>query len=96
MDDAFSPTPPAWTQEATHAYNFACPQCAASEKEADQVWVNRRAPVMLENRQRKWQEFYHCNCSKTWWAWSNDRQPNEYADRQTTELSDPDNFYGYF
>jgi hypothetical protein len=96
MDDAFSPTNPAWTEEATHAHTFACPQCAASEKEADRVWVNRRAPVMLENRRRKWQEFYHCNCGKVWWAWSNDRLPNEYADRKPPETNDPDSFYGYF
>jgi hypothetical protein len=96
MDDAFSPTPPAWTEEATHAQTFACPQCAASEKEADRVWVNRRAPVMLESRRRKWQEFYHCNCGKAWWAWSDDRPPNEYADRQPPESNDPENFYGYF
>jgi hypothetical protein len=96
--DAFSPTPPAWTEQAAHAQTFACPQCGADEKEADQVWVNRRAPVMLENRRRKWQEFYHCHCDKSWWAWSDDRPPNEYADRQPPAIddADPDNFYGYF
>jgi predicted RNA-binding Zn-ribbon protein involved in translation (DUF1610 family) len=96
--DAFSPTPPAWTEEATHAQTFFCPQCGSGEKEADKVWVNRRAPVTLENRRRKWQEFYHCNCGRAWWAWSDDRPPNEYADRQPPPLDDPDpnNFYGYF
>jgi hypothetical protein len=36
--DAFTPDPPAWTETATHAHTFACPQCGASEKEAQSVW----------------------------------------------------------
>jgi hypothetical protein len=54
---------------------------------------------LVDNRKRKWQEFYHCHCGKVWWAWSNDRQPNQFADR--TEGKDEndldyDSFFGYF
>jgi predicted RNA-binding Zn-ribbon protein involved in translation (DUF1610 family) len=94
--DAFSPNPPDWTNEAIHAHTFACPQCGASEKEAKEVWLNRYAPVQMENRRRKWQEFYHCNCGKIWWGWSSDRPPNEFADRKPTNDPDLDNFFGYF
>jgi hypothetical protein len=94
--DAFTPDPPAWTETATHAHTFACPQCGASEKEAQSVWVNRFAPVSTEERRRKWQEFYQCSCSKVWWGWSNDRPPNEFADRKKSGDDDQDIFLGYF
>ncbi|MGF1478128.1 MAG: hypothetical protein ACFB4I_01370 [Cyanophyceae cyanobacterium] len=71
--NAFSATPPAWTKTATHALQFCCPRCRASAGHAEQVWINRRAPVMGENYRRKWQEFYQCECEQVWWAWSSDR-----------------------
>jgi hypothetical protein len=73
--DAFSPTPPDWTQAATHVFQFACPHCGASSREASQVWLNRRSPVYGADLQRKWQEFYQCSCQCAWWAWSTDRPP---------------------
>ena len=73
--DAFSPTPPDWTQTAAHAITFACPCCGASSHEADHVWLNRRSPVYGSDLQRKWQEFYWCSCQQAWWAWSTDRPP---------------------
>jgi hypothetical protein len=94
--DAFSPDSPAWTTAATHALQFACPQCGASEKEAVEVWLNRSAPVLTEERRRKWQEFYNCSCGKAWWAWSNDRPPNEFADRKPMDDGEGDSFLGYF
>ena len=75
--DAFNPTPPQWTKTATHALEFRCPHCHTSVMEAQRVWINRRAPVMDENYQRKWQEFYQCQCGKVWWAWSSDRPPSD-------------------
>ena len=77
--DAFSATPPAWTQPATHALDFCCPRCRAPASKAVQVWINRRAPVMGEDYRRKWQEFYQCECDHVWWAWSSDRPPSELA-----------------
>ncbi|MFM8308910.1 MAG: hypothetical protein ACKN87_18200, partial [Microcystis aeruginosa] len=62
--DAFSPFPPDWTENAVHAYNFCCPYCGAKAKEAQAVWINRRAPVLGEDSRRKWQEFYHCQCDR--------------------------------
>lgn len=79
--DAFSPVPPRWTKSATHALEFCCPSCRASVSEAQQVWINRRAPVMTEDDHRKWQEFYQCQCGTAWWAWSSDRPPSELAKR---------------
>ncbi|MDX2100445.1 MAG: hypothetical protein SFW36_21935 [Leptolyngbyaceae cyanobacterium bins.59] len=81
--DAFSPTPPAWTETATHAHHFRCPKCAAPSLEASQVWVNRRSPVFTEDHRRKWQEFYLCQCETAWWAWSNDRPPSKLQRRDT-------------
>ena len=97
--EAFSPTAPDWTGLATHAHEFCCPSCNASSIEATAAWINRRSPVLVDNRKRKWQEFYHCHCGKVWWAWSNDRHPNQFADR--TEGKDEndldyDSFFGYF
>ncbi|MBZ8179182.1 hypothetical protein [Oscillatoria salina] len=81
--DFASPTPPEWTKTASHAVQFCCPNCRASAAEAKQVWINRRAPVMSEDYRRKWQEFYDCQCGKAWWAWSSDRPPSEFANRES-------------
>ncbi len=73
--DAFVPTPPESTNQAIHAYQFCCPKCHFSSREAVAVWLNGRSPVTTVNHRRKWQEFYHCHCP--WWAWSNDRAPTD-------------------
>ncbi len=78
--DAFSPTPPDWTKTAVHSLAFCCPRCQASCTEAERVWLNRRAPVINEDGQRKWQEFYHCKCEQVWWAWNIDRPPTDLND----------------
>jgi hypothetical protein len=99
--EAFSPNPPDWREIATHAEGFCCPKCRASSGEATGVWIDRRSPVYTDNRQRKWQEFYLCQCGAAWWAWSTDRAPNEFADRtpynnnEDSDL-DYDSFFGYF
>jgi hypothetical protein len=97
--EAFSPTPPDWRERATHAEGFCCPQCRASSSEATAVWLDRRSPVYIENRKRKWQEFYLCQCDTAWWGWSNEREPNEFADRtpynEDSDI-DYDSFFGYF
>ncbi|MGF1492900.1 MAG: hypothetical protein ACFBSC_10705 [Microcoleaceae cyanobacterium] len=80
--DAFQPISPEWTTEATHANQFCCPQCGASSRSAQQVWINRRSPVYIENQKRKWQEFYKCECGCPWWAWSNDRPPSDLGCRR--------------
>lgn len=85
--DAFSPVPPEWTVEATHAFGFCCPHCRASVQEAKLVWINRRSPVLTENYSRKWQEFYQCQCGKAWWAWSNDRPPSDLLKREQPPTS---------
>jgi hypothetical protein len=99
--EVFSPTPPNWIETATHAQGFCCPNCNASSIEATHAWIDRRSPVFVENRRRKWQEFYHCHCGKAWWAWSDDRLPNEFADRISAPSDsdsdlDYDSFFGYF
>lgn len=71
--DPFSAAPPDWIESATHAYEFCCPRCQAPPRQAQGVWINRRAPVISEDYQRKWQEFYQCQCGQSWWAWSRDR-----------------------
>lgn len=86
--DAFSPVPPAWTKDATHAYQFCCPRCGAGSAQAEAAWINRRSPVYTENHRRKWQEFYYCECSTAWWAWSSDRPPLDYG--QNDDFSDAD------
>ena len=43
--DAFTPDPPAWTETATHAHTFACPQCGAGEKEAQAVPSRWSRPI---------------------------------------------------
>ncbi|BBD60453.1 hypothetical protein NIES2109_32500 [Nostoc sp. HK-01] len=77
--DAFAPIPPEWTSEAVHSYEFCCPTCHSSSREALQVWINRRSPVISEEHRRKWQEFYKCHCGCAWWAWSSDRPPSDLA-----------------
>ncbi len=79
--DAFAPLPPQWTNEATHALEFHCPKCGSTSREAEKVWINRRSPVFTQMYGRKWQEFYYCNCSHVWWAWSNDRPPAQNSKR---------------
>ena len=69
--EAFNPIPPEWVEKATHASSFCCPRCSQPPSKAEAVWVNRRSPVYTENHQRKWQEFYKCECQAAWWAWSN-------------------------
>ncbi|WP_446871560.1 hypothetical protein [Phormidesmis sp. 146-12] len=84
--DAFEPMPPAWTKSAVHAHEFHCPNCHKTCLEAERVWINRRSPVFLEDYRKKWQEFYQCQCTTVWWAWSNDRPPSELADREPPRL----------
>jgi hypothetical protein len=85
--DAFSPTPPDWTETATHGLKFCCPSCKSSPAKAQRVWLNRRAPTLDENHQRKWQEFYQCECNKVWWAWSNDRPPSDLIKGEDPSVS---------
>ncbi len=73
--DAFAPIAPEWTNQAVHAHQFCCPSCHASSLAAVKVWINRRSPVITPDHRRKWQEFYHCQCSCVWWGWSSDRPP---------------------
>ncbi len=80
--DAFAPIPPEWTNKATHAHDFCCPNCHSSSLEAAKVWLNRRSPVMTEDHSRKWQEFYYCHCGCVWWAWSSDRPPTDISNQQ--------------
>ncbi|MGK7920425.1 MAG: hypothetical protein AB4080_10525 [Trichodesmium sp.] len=88
--EAFSLNPPEWTNSAIHAFDFCCPKCGASTMEAQAVWINRRSPVYTENNRRKWQEFYHCQCNCSWWAWSSDRPPSKYA--RNEEEQDDESF----
>ncbi|MEI6427992.1 MAG: hypothetical protein WCO45_06315 [Pseudanabaena sp. ELA607] len=74
--DAFAPVPPDWTQTATHAWHFCCPACSAAPSQAQAVWVNRRSPLYDESQKLRWQEFYHCDCGRAWWGWSNERPPS--------------------
>lgn len=78
--EAFSPVPPSWTENAVHALDFHCPRCGASAAEAQKVWLNRRAPVIGDNYERKWQEFYYCQCGEVWWGWSSDRPPSDLSE----------------
>jgi hypothetical protein len=106
--EAFSPTPPDWREIATHATGFCCPSCHASSTGATAAWIDRRSPVYIENRKRKWQEFYLCQCGKAWWGWSDERTPNEFATRAAAQGEnrtpynsedgdlDYDSFFGYF
>ncbi len=87
--DAFSETPPEWTQAATHAIAFCCPRCQQPAAKARAVWINRRSPVYMEGYRRKWQEFYWCECGAAWWGWSSDRPPSEFADRPLPDLPFP-------
>jgi hypothetical protein len=74
--EAFEPTAPSWTNNATHSLQFCCPSCRESAAKSQRVWINRYAPVITEDYQRRWQEFYQCECGKAWWAWSSDRPPS--------------------
>lgn len=76
----FDPIAPEWTNTAIHAYEFCCPKCRSTSREAENVWLNRQSPVMTEDHRRKWQEFYLCHCGYVWWAWSNQRPPTELPD----------------
>ena len=80
--EAFDPQPPEWTIKAVHAFNFCCPRCQTPSLSAQKVWLNRRSPVYNENNQRKWQEFYLCQCDQTWWAWSTDRPPSPFGQKE--------------
>ncbi|MDZ8053081.1 MAG: hypothetical protein RMX68_003345 [Aulosira sp. ZfuVER01] len=80
--DAFATTPPEWTNKAIHAHQFCCPNCNSSSREAVEVWINRRSPVMTEDHRRKWQEFYNCHCSFAWWGWSSDRPPTDLSNQR--------------
>jgi len=80
--EPFDPNPPEWAITSVHARQFCCPTCQRLPKEAQGVWLNRRSPVYIENRRRKWQEFYHCECGTAWWAWSSDRPPSEFTGRK--------------
>ncbi len=84
-NNAFAQFPSDWVQSATHAYGFCCPRCQAIAAEAKDVWINRGAPVYTEFQQRKWQEFYLCNCDYAWWGWSSDRPPTELSRRLDPE-----------
>lgn len=88
--EAFSSTPPDWTQSAVHVYDFCCPRCRAECTEADKVWINRRSPVFTEDHRRKWQEFYQCQCGQAWWAWNTDRPPSKLGNRNPEAIEDPD------
>jgi len=91
--DAFSLTPPDWTEAATHATGFTCPRCGAGSREADRVWLNRRAPVYGSDLRRKWQEFYQCECGSAWWAWSTDRPTPPRPDSSRPDSPRPDSPY---
>ncbi|MBD1878237.1 hypothetical protein [Coleofasciculus sp. FACHB-T130] len=86
--EAFDSVPPKWIESATHARKFCCPNCRASSREAQQVWLNRRSPVMTEDYRRKWQEFYQCQCGSVWWAWSNDRPPSDLLKREPPTIDE--------
>ena len=79
--DTFAPNAPKWTKTAVHAVNFCCPRCGSSPMKAHKVWLNRYAPVVSEDRRRKWQEFYQCECKQVWWAWSSDRPPSDLLEK---------------
>lgn len=86
--EAFEPVPPEWTSQAVHAFEFCCPKCKASSREAQRVWINRRSPVITDEYRRKWQEFYQCNCGSAWWAWSSDRPPSDLSKRDLNPEQD--------
>ncbi|WP_019500609.1 hypothetical protein [Pseudanabaena sp. PCC 6802] len=90
--DAFELIPPDWTRSATHARSFCCPSCNLPPKQAKAVWINRRSPVYTDDRRRKWQEFYLCECDRVWWAWSSDRPPSEFSNRPSFEEIIPDDW----
>ncbi|MGA1474933.1 MAG: hypothetical protein ACO4AI_07165, partial [Prochlorothrix sp.] len=87
--DPFSPSAPEWSQSATHAFEFCCPQCHAGPLDAQSAWINRRSPVYGEDYRKKWQEFYQCSCGLAWWAWSSDRPPSELAPKDANFATTP-------
>lgn len=87
--DAFSPYPPEWIQNATHAMSFCCPTCQNPPTKAQRAWLNRYAPVTDSLQRRRWQEFYDCECGTVWWAWSTDRPPSKH---RREEREDRDEF----
>jgi hypothetical protein len=87
--DMFASKQPEWADTSVHAMSLHCPQCRTPSIEAEAVWLNRRSPVYDNDRQRKWQEFYKCGCGCNWWAWSSDRPPNEYVDREPVNPVNP-------
>lgn len=93
--EAFDLVPPDWAEAAVHAMRFCCPKCSESSKAAERVWINRRSPVYTEDRRRKWQEFYLCECGTAWWAWSSDRPPSELAN-QERDIPLPPPFFNPF
>ncbi len=76
--EAFSRQAPEWTKTAIHAFSLNCPKCNSTPRKAQKVWLNRYAPVTLENYGRKYQEFYLCECNQVWWAWSNERPQKQH------------------
>ena len=99
--EVFSPNPPSWIETATHAHKFCCSSCHANAQAATTAWINRRSPVSGNHRKRKWQEFYLCHCGTAWWGWSDERTPNEFADRVPLPLEPTDRHrdfdnYGFF
>lgn len=82
MIEAFSPIAPEWAQNAVHSLNFCCPRCNAPPIKAQKAWLNRYAPVFNEYNQKKWQEFYQCECEQVWWGWSSDRPPSDFLERE--------------
>ncbi len=88
--DAFEPISPDWTNNAVHANQFECPTCRSTCMEAERVWINRRSPVYTHDHRRKWQEFYHCQCGCAWWAWSTDRPPSPFTNKDEIFSADED------
>ena len=86
--EAFSPIPPDWTKDATHAVPFGCPACGEDSKAAKRVWLNRQSPVFIEGRKRKWQEFYLCECETAWWGWSSDGPPTDFGQSSDESASE--------
>lgn len=79
--DAFSPDSPQWVDASVHAYDFCCPSCRATSRSANNVWLNRRSPVLNHDQRRKWQEFYLCSCGTAWWGWSDERPPSDLVQK---------------
>ncbi|WP_322742778.1 hypothetical protein [Synechocystis salina] len=59
--EVFDPTPPPWVEDTVHARGFCCPQCQAGPRQALRAWINRRSPVLGDDRRRKWLGIYSVN-----------------------------------